>query len=98
MPCPKLILDSSDLPPATLHSCSYLSPFVRDFIERAPVAVEDGLLARVFLPPPNYAIRIPGVDLHQPSFASASLTADERGAGATEQIRDNVAGLAAVDE
>src|ERR1035441_10521300 len=86
MPRAKLILDERDLAAALGHSCRHLPALLRDLIERAPVAVEHGLLPGVLLPAPDYAIDVLGVELHAVTDASRLLGCHQRCPAAKEAV------------
>ena len=81
----------------SIHAAS-LRRSLRDLVERPPVAVQDRLLAGVLLIAPHDAVGVLRIDLHQPRLAAAALAPDQRRARAAEQVRDDVAGLAAVQQ
>ena len=67
-----------------------------DLAEGASVAFQHCALPRVLQEAANDAVRVFRINLHRPSATPAALAGDERGAGAAEQIRDDVSGLAAI--
>lgn len=71
---------------------------MRYLIERMVITVAGRSLTRVFLIPANDAIRVLRIDLHEPCHAPATLAANERRAGPSEQVCDDIAGLAAVHQ
>ena len=81
----------------SIHAASLLRSFATTS-KRSAVPVQHRALARVLLEAPHDAVRVFRIDLHQPRTASAALAGDERGARASEQIRDDVSGLAAVEQ
>jgi hypothetical protein len=73
--------------------------FGRDLLKRFSfVTIQNCFLADVFLPSPDNAVCVLRIDLHQPGFTAAALTADQRRARASEEIGHDIAGLAAVDQ
>jgi hypothetical protein len=76
MPAPDQELDFRDLPVAALDSCSLLQTLLRNLVERASVAVKDGRLSRVLLEPPNNAVGVSRIELHEASFSAPALARD----------------------
>ncbi len=72
--------------------------FFCDLGERSAVAVKGCLLTCVFLKATDDAIGVLRIDLHEACFASTSLTSDQGTAGTGEHVRNDVAGLAAVQQ
>ena len=56
--------DFRELPAATLDSRSLLNALLRDLGERAPVTVQNGLLAGVLFPPTHNAVGVFGINFH----------------------------------
>ena len=64
MPRTNLRFDGRDLLAAAVDSCGLLPAFSGDLVERAPVAIEYGLLARILLVPPTNDIGVAGIQFH----------------------------------
>src|SRR5690349_412319 len=79
-------------------SCCRPPALLRDFFERATSIVQDSLPARIFLPPPHDYLGVSRIDLHQPRLSLEPLAADQRRTGPAEQVNDDIAGLAAVQQ
>ena len=65
MPGSYLGFGGGDLRAATGDSRRLLLALLRNFVERSPVSLEHSLLDGVFLIPPNDAIRVFRINLHQ---------------------------------
>jgi hypothetical protein len=70
-------LDARDLAEALFDSCGLLAPLQRDLVKRAAVAIQSGRTASVFLPALNDAVRVLGIELHEPGFAVPPLAGDQ---------------------
>jgi hypothetical protein len=88
----------SGLPFAETTSGSGLSALWRDCIEGSLIANEHCTLPRVLLKSAHDAVRVFWINLHEPCSTTAALTRDKRRARTSEKIRDDVSGLAAVQQ
>jgi len=70
----------------------------RDIPERPAVAVEHGFLARIFLETSANHIGVTRVQLHQPGCAPAAFAGDQSGPRSSEEVSDDVPGLAAAEQ
>ena len=71
MPGPDSCFDLRDLPAATLDSRSLLNALQRDLRERAPITVQNGLLAGVLFPPTYNAVSVFWIDFHAGSHTGS---------------------------
>src|ERR1700689_2292963 len=85
------------IPAIDISACPSFA-LLRDRIEDLSVSVQHGVLPRVFLKPAHDTVRVFRIDFHEPCPAPAALTGDERRAGASKKIRDDVSRLAAIQE
>src|SRR5713101_5887715 len=80
------------------ESCGPPHTLSLDRIEPPPISIEHGRLPRERLPAPDRRVAVPRIDLHQSCLPTAALTPNQSGARAAEKIRDDIAGLAAVEK
>jgi len=78
-------------------SCAFAAPR-RDVVERSAVNFQHDLLPGVLLIPPNNAVGVLRIDLHEARFPVPALAGNQGAAGSSEAIRDNVSRLAAVEQ
>lgn len=81
---PDLRFDGGDLRAAASDSSGLLTALPGDLVERATVAIQHGLLARILLVSPANDIGVARVQFHQPRRAAATLAGDQRGTRSTE--------------
>ena len=87
-----------DLRVAASDSCRILPALLGDLIERAAVAIESRALSRVLLPANDDDLGVLRIDFYQARFAAASLAGDQHAARPTEEVRNDIARLAAVHQ
>src|ERR1035438_6534983 len=85
---PELGFDGGDLLAAAVDSCGRLPAFLGDLLERAPVAVEDRLLARQRLPAFDHDVNVLRVQLEAQADALGQFGRGERCAATQKRIVD----------
>ncbi len=80
-----------DLLAAAFDSCSRLPPFFRDLVERAAIAIEQGLLPRILLPATHDYVDVLRIEFHPVADPPGLLGGNQRRARPEKAVVDGVA-------
>src|SRR5713226_537296 len=98
MPTPQQRFNFRDLAAAALYSCCVLLRAAVAIAELHTSGFMHNFFARVLLPAADDHVRVLRIKLHEARLSTVALTGDEGRSRASEEVRNDIAGLAAVQQ